>query len=267
MKQINFKKKDIDNLTVYNTGGFEGKIYIYSQDLLLKIFEDYLSKILDLETKKYKLIRLKEKSIPDNILIKPEKLVSIEGKFSGYLMPKIEDSILIDSLNDFRKIIKVYRLLFEHLEILHQNHIIINDIKPENILINKNKSPILIDVDSMGIDEYPPDAANLRTQISKKVHNIDHKISQNDPQTIDKLKLLACFVHSLEPKTKKTERGSHAQENKPLVNILFESDLSNEFKKYISNALYTDQDLNKALIDVNKMFLKEEMQEYKRRKR
>lgn len=266
MKEINFKKSEIDNLTVYNTGGFEGTIKIYSDDLLAKIFEEYLAKIIDLNIKKYKLIRLKEKPIPDHILIKPEKLIAIDGKFAGYLMPKIEDSIKIDSLSDLRKIIKVYRLLFEHLDILHQNKIIVNDIKPENILIDKNKTPIIIDVDSMGVDEYAPDAANLRTSISKKVRDIDSKIQKNDPQTIDKLKLLACFVHCLEPKNKKTERGRHHQENKPLVNILFESDLSLDFKKYISNAIYTDDDLAIALKDVNKMFLKEEMKEYGRRR-
>lgn len=267
MKEINFKKKDVENLTVYDTGGYEGRIYIYSQDLLLKIFEDYLRKITDLNIKKYKLIRLKEKGIPDNIIIKPERLVSVENVFSGYLMPKIEDSILVDSLSDLKKIIKVFRILFENLEILHKNNIIINDIKPENILIDKNKTPIFIDSDSMGVDEYLPDSPNLKTTISKKVHNIDHKINRYDPEDLDKLKLLACFVHCLEKKTKKTERGSHHQENKPLVNILFESDLSLDFKKYVSNALYTDDNLKKALTDVNHMFLREEMTEYYRRRK
>lgn len=265
MREINFKKKDVENLTLYNTGGFEGRLYIYSQDLVLKIFEEYLRPILDFEKKKYKLIRLKEKNIPDHILIKPHALINVDGKFAGYTMPKIEDSIAIDSINDLRKLIKAYRILFENLDYMHKHNVTVNDIKPQNILYDKNQTPIFIDVDSMGVDELSADHQNIRTNLTKKIKNIDAKEKYNDVESLDKIKLLACFVQSLEER-KSDMKYSENVNNKPLVNKLFQSDLSLEFKTYISKALHTDKRLGFLLQDINEMFLREEMQEHKRRR-
>jgi len=261
MKSINFKKQDLDNLTTYNTEGFEGSIYIYSQDLLVKIFDDYLKKIMDIKIKKYKLMNLKEKNMPEHMMIVPDKIVNIDGEFGGYTMPKIEDSILISNINDFRKLIKIFRCLFKHLEVLHENDIIVNDIKAENILLHKNQDPIFIDVDSMGVDQYPPDYPNKKTNFYKRVNNLNQKLAYNDFYTLDKLKLLLCFLHSV-------ERQNEAEIIfNSLHDVLWQAEFSDEFKNAIDEILNTDQELEKPLEDINDIFLYEEMQERKRRRK
>jgi len=261
MKEINFKKKDLDNLTVYNRGGFEGKIYFYSNDLLIKIFEEYLGKIMDIKIKKYKLINLAKKDMPNHIMIKPNSIINVDGQFRGYTMSKIDDSIEVNQVNDMRRLIKVYRRLFENLEFLHQNDIIVNDVKVENILIDKNKNPIFIDVDSMGIDEYPPDYPNLKTTLFKRTPNLNQKMAENDSYTIDKLKLLISFITSLEDITK------HNDQDQSLLTVLLKADLSPEFKSYIKDIMLQDANLDVPLKDIDQVFLQEEMSEYKRRRK
>ena len=259
MKEINFKRSDINNLTLYNRGGIDGVIYIYSNDLLLKVFEPYIKTFLNLNVKKYKLNNIYEKEIPENVMIKPVKLINIEGEFAGYTMPKITDSIRIDCINDYRKLVKAFRILFENLDFLHQNNIIVNDVKPDNILYDKNQTPIFIDIDSMGVDEYAPNHINMKSQIFRKVDDYFYKIRNNDPKTIDKLKLLACFVQSLERKKITNNQSESIYDDKPLFNILNESKLSDDFKGYIAEILVQKDNLDLALSDVEAVYLHEEM--------
>ncbi len=267
MREINFKQKDINNLTTYNKGGFEGVIRVYSIDLVMKVLEDYLDNIMDINLKKMKLINLREKDLPEHIIIKPHSLVNIDGKFKGYIMPKIEDSIRIDSINDYRKLIKVYRLLFQNLEYLHENEIIINDVKPENIILDKNKTPIFIDIDSMGVDEYPPDHLGMKPRLVQKIANIDYKIKANDPKSIDKLKLLSCFIETLNQGSNLFNRRTSDQNyNLDFATILHNSALSEGFKEYLNHIITTDDNLCDALSNIDERFLEEEMQERKRRR-
>ncbi len=259
MKEINFKRADINNLTLYHKGGFDGIIYIYSYDFLLKLFRPSIKQFINLSVKKHKLINIFEKNIPEHIMIKPDKLIYIDGEFNGYTMPKITDSIRIDCVNDYRKLVKAYRLLFQNMEILHQNGIIINDVKPDNILYEKNQNPIFIDIDSMGVDEYAPNHINMKSQIFRKVDNYYPKMRNNDPKVVDKLKLLACFAQSLERKCVVDNKSGSIYDDKPLINILNESNISDDFKNHIANILIKKDNLDNALSDIDQIFLEEEM--------
>lgn len=255
MREINFSRKEIENLTLYNKGGFEGKIYIYSHDLVIKVFEEYLRGILDFESKKYKLIRLSEMNMDKKIMIIPETIVNIDRNFSGYIMPKIEDSITLNNIKDYRKLIKIYSTLFNHLEVLHSNKIIINDVKPENILLLNNHHPIFIDVDSMGVGELPADNLGVKSYISKIIPNVDEKQKCNSLESMDKLKLIASFLYTLKGKD-----GNSVMQN------LFLTDFSKEFKSFLATVMRTDGNLSSLLNEVNEMFFKEEMLERGRRR-
>ena len=63
MEIVGFTKKEIDSLLVFNKGGYEGKILLYNNELVLKQFEKYLGDYIDFETKRYKLERLVNRKV------------------------------------------------------------------------------------------------------------------------------------------------------------------------------------------------------------
>ena len=227
MEIVWFTKKEIDNLLVFHKGGYEGKILLYNNELVLKQFEKYLSGIIDFETKKYKLERLVERKV-SRVIVEPTALVSIEGEFSGYLMPKISNAMHIDSIRDYKKLVEVYSKLFADVDYLHKKNITIGDVKPANILVNYNYHTKFIDVDSMGIDEYLPDHAEYRSHEAKLLPNYNTKFEANSRQNMDNYLLLACFINSL------------SSENTPLVGKLFNSKLDLENKKVLFELLKGD---------------------------
>lgn len=231
MEELNFTREELEKLDIFNKGGFEGKIYVYDDNLLIKAFMPYLKGILDFEEKRLKLIRLHEKNIDDNILIHPKKLVIVDGEFEGYVMKKLNEGKTINSIQNFKKLVYLYKKLFEKLEVVHDNNIIIRDVKPENIVVEKNE-PIFIDVDSMGVDELKADHEGHLSPISKKIPNIYEKVKYNNEKEIDKLKLLACFICSIN------------QNKGTIYKRLMESNLSDKFKREISKIFKADKNLN-----------------------
>lgn len=227
MEIVGFTKKEIDNLLVFDKGGYEGKILLYNNELVLKQFEKYLDGIIDFERKKYKLERLVERKL-SRIIVEPKALVNIEGEFSGYLMPKISNAMHIDSIRDYQKLLTVYSKLFKDLEYLHSKNVTVGDLKPANILVDYKYQTKFIDVDSMGIDEYPIDHAEYRSHEAKLLPNYQQKFEVNSRQNIDKYLLLACFINSLSP------------ENYPLMGKLVNSKLSLEYKKLLLQLIRQD---------------------------
>lgn len=227
MDIIGFTKKEIDGLLVFNKGGYEGKILLYNNELVLKQFEKYLSDYIDFERKKYKLERLASRKI-SHIIVPPKALVNIEGEFSGYLMPKISNAMHIDSIRDYEKLLLVYTKLFKDVEYLHKKNVVIGDLKPSNILVDYKYHTNFIDVDSMGIDEYPIDHADYRSHEAKLLPNYQNKFAVNSRENMDNYLLLACFINSLSP------------ENGSLIGKLFNSKLSLEHKKILFQLLKND---------------------------
>ncbi|MDD2181585.1 MAG: hypothetical protein PHW32_04365 [Bacilli bacterium] len=231
MEEINYTRDELNKLEIFNKGGFEGRILVYSDQLLIKAFEPYLKEILDFENKKLKIIRLNEKNINGMVLVKPQTLVNVDGKFEGYVMQKINEGKTIDSFHDFKILLNLYQKLFEKMEIIHDNNIIIGDVKHANIVVEELE-PVFIDVDSMAVDELEMDHKQLITGLTKTIPNIYNKYKNNDEKEIDKLKLLSCFIHSINQ-----NRGTIYQR-------LTESDLSQTFKNEAVKILETDYNLN-----------------------
>lgn len=225
-KDKNFLEKDLDKMTIFDKGGFEGRIILFNDELVIKQFFPYLKNIIDFENKKYKLARLKEKKIPENIMIRPKEFINVDGEFAGYFMKKIKDSITINNVRSHRKLLRFYKILFENLEIMHKNNIVVGDVKHSNILVKNNKTPIFIDVDSMGVDE-------LKMDHEKKIPNrFANHARRNPRQDIDKLLLLGCFLDSIN-----LDRSSITK------NLLNHPNLSRDFKKVVYNILISPNEL------------------------
>jgi len=245
MDTLNISKERLENLTVYNKGGFEGCILLYNDNILLKHFFPYLKDIMNLKNKKYKLMRFQERNISDNIITVPTMLLTVDGNFEGFAMKKVPDAITIDSIKSLDKLIMLYLKLFAKLDILHNNGIVIGDIKRENIIVSGNDNPIFVDVDSMGIDELPIDNIGHIPNEARSIPNIREKYNMNDLKAMDKILLLGCFVCSL------------SQERKPMNLKVLQSNLSLEAKRVINNYLHEDKidyemDFSKILNDERK---------------
>ena len=227
METVGFTKKEIDNMLLFNKGGYEGKILLCNNQLVLKQFEPYLDGYVDLELKKYKLVRFAERNLY-RIMVVPSALVNIDGIFSGYLMPKVSNAMHIDSIRDYSKLLEVYSKLFKDVEYLHSKNIVIGDVKPANILVDYKYNTKFVDVDSMGIDELPIDHEEYRSHEAKMLPNYPAKFDSNSRQNMDNYLLLACFLNSL------------STENIPLIGKLFNSKLSQEHKKILFELLKGD---------------------------
>ncbi|MDD2377830.1 MAG: hypothetical protein PHD10_03595 [Bacilli bacterium] len=224
MDELNYTREELNKLKIFNKGGFEGKILIYDDKLLIKAFEPYLRGIIDFDNKKLKLMRLNQKNIDGHVLIHPKKLVNVDGQFEGYVMRKINEGKTIESFYDFKTLVDLYKNLFQKLEIIHSNNILIGDVKPANIVVEDN-NPVFIDVDSMGVDEYKMDHQDFYSNTTKAIPDLMEKVKKNDESEIDKLKLLSCFIYSINK-----NRGN-------IIDKLMTSNLSDSFKKEVNSIL------------------------------
>lgn len=231
MEELNYTREELNKLKLFHKGGYEGKILIYDDKLLIKAFEPYLRDIIDFENKRLKLIRLNQKNIDGLVLIHPKKLVNVDGKFEGYVMQKIDEGRTIDSFNDFKTLIDLYKILFQKLEILHSNNILIGDVKHANIVV-EDDNPVFIDVDSMGVDEYKMEHQQFYSNITRSIPNILEKARNSTESEIDKLKLLSCFIYSI----------NQSRDN--IFGKLMNSELSEPFKREVETILKNDKKLN-----------------------
>ncbi len=81
----------------------------------------------------------------------------------------------------------------------------------------------------MGVDEYKKDHKKFYLNIASTIPNIKKKDKYNDETEIDKLKLLACFIHSIN------------QNEGNIYKKLMSSKLSTPFKKEIKRIFKTNR--------------------------
>jgi len=125
---------------LYFTGIYKKKIKIFikSRGISDSVFREYkISKDLKAKNKKY---------FPKPFFYKLDnsiKFIAIEYVY-GERLDNIIKSNKFNSLNkNFRK--NLYQGLFEILKILHNSKIVHRDIRPANLIIKKNGTPVLID--------------------------------------------------------------------------------------------------------------------------
>lgn len=92
----------------------------------------------------------------------PKDILYYKNNFVGYLMDEIEDAtaledIRMDGFKGFSildRYVMCYNLL-NHINYLHQKHIVIGDLKLDNLLIKKPNEVYLIDCGSYQVGDYP----------------------------------------------------------------------------------------------------------------
>lgn len=159
---INLTPAKLASLPMMTEGG-EAKIYEYQADSLIKIFKPHI----DIRRKEQKVTKFVTAYLPADV-IGPQEVVTVNGKFAGYVMKRVRDADVFHQLTKpkYLKIAKfsnkdVLEIVLKAgmtLRYLHKNGVIIGDLSDYNILM-KDKSIFFIDVDSWGITGmFPPDA-------------------------------------------------------------------------------------------------------------
>ena len=144
-------KTTISQLQVLAEGG-EGIIYEYGN----KLIKAYKSHV-DLVSKEKKIKALMQKNLPREAVIPVDIVYDNRGKFTGYLMEKVDgtefkrlsNSKFVRSNNiTTKEILTMLYKIQEVLEILHKEGIYVGDLNDQNILFDKQYNVYFIDCDS-----------------------------------------------------------------------------------------------------------------------
>jgi tRNA A-37 threonylcarbamoyl transferase component Bud32 len=148
---INLTPAKLSSIPMLIEGG-EAKIYDYTPEKLIKIFKPHI----DIARKEKKVTMLLTSHLPASV-VAPEEIVTINGKFAGYIMPRVRDAEQIHQLvkrkfleNEQlsnKDVVAIMVSVGSTINALHANGLLIGDISDSNILI-KNGDPFFIDVDS-----------------------------------------------------------------------------------------------------------------------
>lgn len=150
---MNISKSDINKLNQLAEGG-EGIIYEYGSDIL-KTYKSHVN----VSSKEKKVNALLKKSLPREVVV-PKEAVYCNGKFIGYIMPRVEgDEIKTFTNKKFltannittKDILGVLDDVITTVNVLHKEGIIIGDLNDQNILVDKQKNIHFIDCDSWTI--------------------------------------------------------------------------------------------------------------------
>ena len=144
--------------------GGEGSVYAISECQVVKIFD--AEHITQHREEKIKLLASRGFTEPG--ICFPQAVVrNLSGDFVGYMMPKAkgkEFSKAIFSPRRFRKefpnwtkidLVDVAISFLEKVAYLHSLNIVLGDINPKNLLVDKDKNVWIIDADSWQLDGYP----------------------------------------------------------------------------------------------------------------
>ena len=141
--------------------GGEGTVYDVSDSMVAKVFFEPKSRY-------EKIKRFISKGISHQHICTPcELLFDKNNNFVGYLMPKASGYDLATSIfqpqlfkQKFEKWSRIELTqfvinLFEAIQYLHDNNVLIGDINPNNIVVKDYDEFYILDTDSFQIDEFP----------------------------------------------------------------------------------------------------------------
>ncbi len=150
-----------ENLEKIKESG-EGITYLI-KDENNKVFKKYKAGKLTRE-KEDKLDFMEKLDISYPGICFPESIVrDNKDKFVGYIMPKaFGKNLEVVLRNQFKRFPKWTRInlvnltlnILEKIDFLHKNQIIIGDLKPDNIMLEKDVSVYFVDTDSYQIDKF-----------------------------------------------------------------------------------------------------------------
>lgn len=158
--RIDISSYDIDNLKPITNGRHKGNFgacYKFYDDAIkiIDVDKDVIKKI-DIEKRLKELSKIKVEGVS-----LPKKLVYVNNKFIGYTMPyynapnlkvflmKYKNGKVNINYNDIKI---AYKSILNKIYMLSYNKIVVNDIKPDNI-IYLNNDFMLVDCDFYKIDK------------------------------------------------------------------------------------------------------------------
>lgn len=138
-----------------------------------KVFKLFKEKI-NINNKVAKMQLLNERLKNHKNVVTQEAFIKYNGKIIGYTMPFINGK-LYNGLDFNRKQnISILKTISQYLKQLHASNIICGDFI-NNIIIDNNNIPILIDYDNFAIDNLKIDTKNIYLKNYEKViKNIDY---------------------------------------------------------------------------------------------
>jgi hypothetical protein len=158
---VNLTTSQLKGLKHVADGG-EATIYGYKGGRALKIFRSSVN----LALKQRKIEELMRLSLPSSV-VAPREMAAKNGKFAGYLMPRVLDADEVHQLVKNRTlaalgwtnrdVLGVSVSIGQTLAILRQQGIVLGDLSDRNILF-KGNGVYFIDTDSWGLAGLPPDA-------------------------------------------------------------------------------------------------------------
>lgn len=138
------------------TEGGEGVIYEIG-DQIIKIYKP----IVNLQSKKNKIVKLMQKSLPKEVVAPKDIVVDRKGKFIGFVMDKVEGEEFkrlsnkkfttangITTKHILTMLVKTQNVIRK----LHEDNIFIGDLNDQNILFDKQYNIYFIDCDSWSVD-------------------------------------------------------------------------------------------------------------------
>lgn len=189
---INITKEELQQLPVLklsdSTHNNGGSVYVLN-DCLYKIFKEFYSYQIEIERNTDFQI---DESIPN--VPKIYDKIYVDGKFSGYIMEYIKNSLTfrsaigkdIDTEIKFKAISDVY----EALKYLHKKNIYLGDVHSDNFLISSDGLGYIIDLDYM---RFPGDEYKFEQCYLIKPNNNSYKINVASQYTDNIKVMISCL--------------------------------------------------------------------------
>lgn len=144
--------------------GGEGRIYLYKNNYIIKIFKDIINK----KEKLLKIKKIMSTPLPKNVITPVDLVYDSNRQFIGYSMKKVQGEEL--SMLASRKFIKTHNItkkdiltlltqINTSLIDLHDSNIFIGDLSDLNILFD-GSDIYFIDIDSWSVGSYKCTVAN-----------------------------------------------------------------------------------------------------------
>ncbi|MDD2181297.1 MAG: hypothetical protein PHW32_02895 [Bacilli bacterium] len=233
------KKLNVKSLNI------ESDLYIVENDYLIKQFID--DDVDFLKEKEQKIELLMNKEIEGTIPVLSK--VITDGKFSGYIMPYIKNSVELKEINNNyinkENLINIMIKLSKTLEEMHKNRIIYGDISDSNIIINDKLTPYYADMDGAIIEGIG------QSNIPKLLFGNKFIDDMTPTMELDIFLLNVLFVNLL------SKQNVSQMSKEELLNVINKLDVTNDLKEYFSlipNGIYNNYATNLLKNELNNKY-------------
>lgn len=245
-------QEDLDMMLLDVLGQGQEGVLLHDEKNVYKFFREITD--LSLAEKESKLIIL-DGILPENFT-GPKSLIYKNNEFSGYTMDYIKNSInlleySIRTNTDKGKVKDILLKVSDSLKKLHNldENIIVGDLNPRNILVDKTYTPHIIDVDSFKINGYLCNCYPLFLRVYLGNRDIHFNISkETDKLCLALIGMVLPFFKNLdsigiEEYEEKADSNTFLKELYPYFRYLKEYD-----KTTFPDVMYLDEMVNKTLI-------------------